>query len=169
MIELLHIGPGLDRVAGFAAERLAIRTELRHSIAELALVRIGVATGASQIFKAIGGGPRRRLRLCRGVTFRARHGEMRTGQRVTALLVLRDRERGWLEGRNRVARFALTREGRLRELSLVHIRVTIGATGECDFVARGRARGRVAFRARNGGVASFERVSSDRVLLDAKP
>lgn len=51
MIEAPDVNPGPRVVTGFAAQRPSVRTLLRHAFLELALVRIGMASGTSAILK----------------------------------------------------------------------------------------------------------------------
>lgn len=72
--------------------------------------------------------------------------------------MLRDRESGWLESVDGVARFAPVVVGRGSELPAVHIRMTVRAFVERNFVERGSARRNVAFGAGNGRMLPFERI-----------
>ncbi len=91
MVKAFHVGPGTDGVAGLAPKRLPIRSRLRHPLTELALVWIRVAARASEILKTEWSGLGRMLRLRGGVTFRTHHCQMRSCERIPALLMLRDR------------------------------------------------------------------------------
>lgn len=99
------------------------------------------------------------------MTFGTRHREMRSLQRKSAFLMLRDGVRGRLESRHDVALFTLALVGSRGKLPLVHIGMAIHAFGKSDLVARRCTGGKVAFRAGYLSVAAQKRVCGRRVRV----
>lgn len=99
------------------------------------------------------------------MTFGTRHREMRSLQRKSAFLMLRDGIRGRLESSHDVALFTLALVGSRGKLPLVHIGMAIHAFGESDLVARRCTGGKMAFRAGHLSVAAQKRVCGRRVRV----
>lgn len=136
MVEGREILPGFRRMAGLAARRLAIRSLPLHALAELAVMRIRMATGARELVPVI---KHRRLGLeafTLFMTIPARHRNMAARQEETRFLVLR-------QGKSRrpipvqvMAAFAGIEVRGGRELPHMLILMTVGAALELDLEQR---------------------------------
>lgn len=155
-------------MAGGAACGAAVRTQLRHALAEFAVMRILVAARTTAVFESVGNYFRRVARLFDRVAIGANHRHVCPGQRKAALLVLRDRICRRLKPVDVVALLALIAEGGRGKLPLVYVGVTVQASGKSDLVARRRTRRNVTFRARNRSVLPLKRVLCARVLLHSE-
>ncbi len=166
MVKVFHVGPGTDGVAGLASERLAIRPRPRHPVTELALVWICVAARARESLKPEWSGLGRLLRLRRRVTLRAHHCQMRSCERIPALLMLRDRVQRRTEPFHGVAFFATIVKRRPCKLARVRIGMAIGAVNKGNLVAGRGARRNMTFCAGHRSVTSHQWIGSCRMFFD---
>ena len=90
---------------------------------------------------------------------------MRSHERETAFLVLRNCVRGRLKSRDRVAPFALVFIRPGGELPVMGVLVTIQTLKESNFIARRGSRRNVAPRAGHGGVLTCQWIRGSRVFL----
>lgn len=120
-------------MARFAASRRPIRLLVLHTLLELILVRILVATGAFQILPVIDHGGLG-LELSRFfVAVAARYCNVRSGEHEVCLFVLRQSKRGRFVAFKIVAAIARVQVRRRSELSGVAVAMAIRAGGELDF------------------------------------
>ena len=168
MVEAADIDPGPGAMAGFAAQRGSICAFLRHTVLELALVGIGMASDASAVLEM----ERQNLVCSSGqsyfVALRAGDGHMRPGQHKAGVLVLGDCERRTMKVLYGVAILATVLVGSGGKLLVMRILMTIRAGRELHFVDRIFAGGRVAFVAGDSCMFPLERIVRSRVLLYAK-
>jgi len=155
-------------MAGFTTCGRSIGALGRHALAELPIVRVGVARGATAIFKMeghdfVGGVGDAHL-----VAVATRNRDVRAGQRELGLFMLRDRKQNAVEILDGVASFAAIFERGGGELTGVNVLVAVHAVGKFHFVKGGLAGGKVALRAFDLNVFAFERVARGGVLLHSK-
>lgn len=159
MIEAVDVHPGLYGVTGFAAERNTVGALASHTIVELALVRIFVASGAVAIFemerKNFIGAPSG----AGSVAIGAGNSDVRTCQRESSGLVFCDGEGSAMEIDDSVAGFATIVVGRGGELIVVSIFVAITAGREFYFINGVFACGNVALGAFHLNMFAFERIA----------
>src|SRR6202158_1310693 len=104
-------------MAEFAACKRSIRALGRHALAELPVVRVGVARGATAIFKMEGHDFVGGVRDAYFVAVAAGNCDMRAGQRELGLSMLRDRKQNAVEILDGVAGVAAVVERGGRELN----------------------------------------------------
>ena len=133
MVKAVERLPVCSRVAGFAADRRAVRELPFHRFAELPLVWIHVTARTGTVVKSIFHG-RWRSRWNNFMAIRAKDSDVRAGQRETGLFVARQRKPRRLEALQVVTRFATVLMRRSGKLPFVNILVTVFAFSPCDFV-----------------------------------
>jgi len=105
MVEVVHVCPGLNVVAGFASQRGAVCAALRLAVLELAMVRISMARSAGPVFelerKDLIRPPGRPHLMAIG----ARHGGVCVNQSKVRLAVLGDGESGAVKVLDRMTIF----------------------------------------------------------------
>jgi len=140
---------------------------LLHALFELALVRIGVATGAVETLPVVD----RRFRLEFGglfVAVGAGHGDVPAGQRELRLLVLGQGERRRLVSLEIVALIAGVEVGRRDKLPGVLILVARCALIKLDFEKRVLAFGDMALVAVHTGMPAFQRIRAGDVIFHSE-
>lgn len=155
-------------MAGFTPRHPPVGPFLGHTVAEFPMVGILMAAGTRAVFKPIWNDLGRVSGFVNRMTFRAGHRQVRARERITALLMLRDRKRRGLESGDGVTRLALAPVGGRGELTLVRIGVTVQAFRKSDLVSSRCAGRKVAFSARNGGMFSQKRIGRGHVRLCVK-
>ena len=147
MVEAIDVRPGFNVVAGFASERAAVRTTLRHAGFKLAMVGIAVASCAAPVVKMIRhdvAGPARGARLVAIITS---HRHVRAGEAKPRVAMLGNRKRRPMKVLDGVATLATVSVRRRGKLTAVHVLVAVGAQSEFHFVNRVFAGGDVALGA----------------------
>lgn len=159
MIEAVDVHPGFYAVTGFAAERSTVGTSASHTIVELALVRILVASGAGAVFemerKNSVGAPAGAGFVAIG----AGNSDMRACQWESSGLVFCDGESSAMEIDDGVAGLATIVVGRGGELIVVSVFVAISAGREFHFINGVFARGNVALGAFHLNMFALERIA----------
>lgn len=168
VIKSVDVAPGLCAVAGFAAKRSAIGSLSRHFSAEFALMRILVARGAVAIFELKGKHFVCAARQARLVAIRASNCRVRAGKREACVAVFRDRVRGAVPIRHRVAVLTPVLIGRRNKLIVMRILVAVRARLELHLVNRILARRCVALGALDFSVLALQRVLRRVVFLYAE-
>jgi len=167
VIELGQLLPRFCGMACLASAWTACSLCLLHALIELPIVRISMATGATQIRPVIdrGGGPEiGRLFVAIGTGNR----NVLAGQKEVRLFMARQRERGRPIGLNRVATFAGIEIGCRSELAGMVVFVAVGAVLEFHFEHSIDASRDVAFLAAHLGVCALQRIRRSRVIGDGK-
>lgn len=143
-------------MTGLTSGGLSVGPRLQHSCLELALVWIGMATGAAQVLPVIdhAGVGLKVFRLFVAVTARNRYVSAR--KREMRFFVPGQRKRGRLVALEIVAAIAGVEIGGGRELRSVFITVAVGATLELDLEQRVLAFWNVALRALQSGVPALQ-------------
>lgn len=164
MIEARQLFPGLGGMAGLAAGRHAIGPGLQHTILELPLMRIGVATGAGEfapvIFRSFG-----LKSIARLVAISARHRQVSVAQREPGLLVTRQRESGGSIALQVVTPVTAVEIWRGGELPRMLVGMAVGAALELDLEPRVLAFGDVTPRTWHHGVSTLQRIRRCGVVL----
>lgn len=145
MVEAGYIGPRLRTVASLASEWHSVRPFPLHTIFELAVMGIGMASSAAGICKMKRQNLAFRISFSGSVAVGARNGRMRPGKRKLRVTVHRNRIERAVKIGNRMALLAGIVIGRRGELIVVNVFVAIGAAGKLDFVYRFFSCGDVAF------------------------
>src|SRR5690242_20569624 len=137
-------------MAGLAPARSSRSLRLLHALIELATVRIGVATRATQIGPVIN--RRGRLEVSRLlVAIGTRHRDVLAGQKKACFFVARQRKRGWPVSLDRMTTFTPIEIWCCCELAGVLVLVAVGAVLKFHLEHRvGTARD-VAFLASHSG------------------
>ncbi len=167
VIELGQLLPRFCGMACLASAWTACSLCLLHALIELPIVRISMATGATQIRPVIdrGWGPEiGRLFVAIG----ARHRNVLARQKETRLFMARQRERGGTIARNRVTTFAGIEIGCRSELAGMVVFVAVGAVLELHCEHSVDAARNVAFLASDLGVCALQRIRRSRVIGDGK-
>ncbi len=160
VVKSLQFLPLPGRVARLAAWGLAIRAYFGHARAELAVMRIVVASGAGQLRKMKNCAARARRRL---VAVNASDGDVTAGQRKS-FIVPGQGDRGRIEPFFRMALFAAVPMGRGRKLLHVRIFMAVKAPVEFQPVNRRPSRRDMAGGTAKHGVLFPERICG-RVVL----
>ena len=167
VIESGKLFPRLGRMTGLAPGGGTVGANLKHALLELALVRIGVATGAVQIFPVIDHGLGLKLRRF-FVAIGARNRDVPSGQHEVSFLVL-----GQAESRRFVAFQVVTPVAgvevwRGRELGGMLVGMAVGATVELHLEQRVLALGNVTLRAFQARVATLQWIRRRGMFLYGK-
>jgi hypothetical protein len=168
VIEAWQIRPRFDCVARLASLWLAVGAQLRQLQIKFAVMRIFVAARAGEVVEMIRRVFGSSFAARRYMAFRTRYGEMSARQRVTRLLMQRNREGGRLKPPNRMTWFALVVVGGPGELAAVLVLVAVRALRKGDFVTRRGPCGNVAFVACYARVFSIQRIADRRMCLDVE-
>ena len=158
VIKRRQVTPARDRVAALATELSAARPYAHQLLAELPVVRIAMASGAGAIFEPILFDLFEVRRQAGLVAVTTRDRQVRAGQRVSRLLMLRKSEGRRAEAAQIVAFLAavVVRSG--CELSKVRVLVAVRAQRKFDLV-QGRRSGRnVTLRACDSRMFAFQRI-----------
>ncbi len=155
-------------MARFAASACPVSPRLPHPFFELALVRVGVATGATQA-RPVVDHSRLRLELRRFlVAVGAGHRDVPSGKDEMRLLVPRQRECRRLVGFQIVTAVAGVEIRRCRKLRRMFVSVAIGATLELYLEQRLLALGKVTQLALHPRVPTLQRICAGCVLLNGE-
>jgi len=154
-------------MAGFTSTWRSRCFRLLHALIELPVVRIRMATGATQVGPVVNG--RRRLEI--GgllVTIRTRYRYVLAGQKKARFFVARQRESRRTVCLNRMATVARVEIGRRCELPNVLVLMTVGAVLELHFEYRVHTSWDVALFASDFGVGTLQRICGCRVIRDCE-
>ena len=152
-------------MTGFTACGGTVPPLLSHTVFELTFVRIGMATGAIEVFPVVDG---RRLGLEFGrflVAIGARHRNMPARQHEPGLFVLGQGKGGGLIPFEGMAAIAGVEVGRRHKLPSVLVRVAVGAARELDLENSVRALGDMALAALHPGVPTLQRIGAGGVFF----
>lgn len=139
-----------------------------HSLLELPLMRILMATGAGQVLPVVN--DRRFGREVRGflVAIATWNGDVPVGEQEARFLVTRQRKRGWLVTLQIVAAVTSIEIWRGGKLTGMPIAVAIGAALEFDFEYRFLSPRNVALCALQPGMSALQRICTQGVLFHRK-
>jgi len=167
VIELGQLLPRFCGMASLATAGASRRLGLLHALIELSIVRIGVATGATQIRPVIDRG--RRLQLGGlSVTISARHRDVLAGQKEARLFMARQRERRRTVSLEGMATFARIQIWLCSELPCVFVFMAVSAVLEFHFENSVDTAGDVAFLASDFRVSPLQRICGCRVIRDGE-
>lgn len=127
MVEVIHLRPGSNVVAGFASQRSAVGAALRHSVFELTMVRIRVACGATPIVKMVRHDVVGAMGRAGFVAIVTRDGGVCAGQTKARVTVLGNRKGRAMKVLHGVAALAAVPVGCRSKLTVVSVFVTVGA------------------------------------------
>lgn len=167
VIEAGQFSPGFHHMAGLAAQRATVCAGLPHPFQELPAMRVIMAGGARAVFKPEGYGLSRPASVGL-VTIHAGHRDVPAREREAGRLVLREGKRGGLEALHSVAGLAPVQVRHPRKLTVVRVRVAVGAARKVDLVSCGAPGGKMAFCAGHFGMFALERILRSGMLADAK-
>lgn len=158
MVEPGHVNPGPGVMAGFAAERRAIRPATLHAVLEFPMMHIIVTTSAGLVFKVKRNDFVRSSRSADFMAFGTTHCDVGTGQRELGLPMLGDGKQRAVPIRWRVAALAAIAKRWFRKLAVVGVFVAVGARSKLHFVNRLLACGQMTLIAIYFCVLPFQRV-----------
>lgn len=165
MIELGQLLPRFRGMAGLTSAWPSRRLRLLHALIELPIVRIGMATRATQTGPVIN----RCGRLEIGglfVTIGARHRYVLASQQEAGLFVAGQRKRGRSVGLNGMAAFAGVEIWRRSELAGVLIFMTVGAVLKLHLEQSVDATRDVAFFASDFGMRALQWIRGRHMICD---
>ena len=165
VIKVRQVIPAGDRMAGCTARLLAAGIHARHSVAELATVRIAVTGGAGAIFESILCNIFELRRQSSPVAIGASNGNMSPSQVETAVLVHGKSEGRWSKTLNRVALLTMIQMWHRCELPEMFVFMTIGARSEPQPINGGDSGRDMALRASHRRMLSFQWIRRSGMFL----
>lgn len=145
-------------MAGFAAERGAIRPATLHAVLEFPMMHVIVTSSAGLVFKVKRNDLVRSSRSADFMAFGTTHSDVRTGQRELGLPVFSDSKERAVKIGDRMAGLASVLEGLSRKLAVVGVFVAVRARSKLHFVNRVLACGQMTLVAIYFCVLPFQRV-----------
>ena len=168
MVEAREFLPGFGRMAGLATQRTAVGPDLLHTLVELAVVDIFMATGAAKALPVVND-VRLRLKIGRLLmAVGAWHGDVPTGQHKARLLVFREGEGRGLVSLQVVASVARVEIGCCGKLPRMPVLMAVRACIKLHPVQRVLAFGYVALSALEACVTALKRILGRGVFLNGE-
>lgn len=165
MVEVGEIFPRLGRVTKLASQWFSIRSRLPHEPGESPAVRVGVATGTSQVRPVIDRGRLRFEIREHLMAIAARNRHMTPTQREGRFVVPPQAECGWQKAFQAVAALAGVEVRRSGKLPGVLIAVAVSAALELHPEQRVFSLGNMTLPALQGGMLTLQGIRGRRVLV----